>query len=108
MCTPSPFCLEGGGLRPDGTSAFRGGCWERGGDFFRGGGGGDCNFHVKNKSKSEIFNDKKSLQAKIFFSVVTKNSNWDILTKNLVTFKIKLKIVLSMKNFNIFGVHGKT
>ena len=52
-----------------------------------------------------MFNDKKSLQAKIFFSVVTKNSNWDILTKNLVTFKRKRKIVLSMKNFNIFGVH---
>ena len=31
---------------------------------------------------------KKSLQAKIFFSVITKNSNWDIfLSKNLVTFK---------------------
>ena len=69
------------------------------------GGGGNCNFHIKNKSQSEIFNDKKSLQAKIFFSVVTKNSNWDILTKNLVTFKRKRKIVLSMKNFNIFGVH---
>ena len=24
---------------------------------------------------------------KMFFSVVTKNSNWEILTKNLVTFK---------------------
>ena len=34
-----------------------------------------------------IFNDKKSLQAKIFFSVITKNSNWEILSKNLVTFK---------------------
>ena len=30
----------------------------------------------------EIFNDKKSLQAKIFFSVITKNSNWEISTKN--------------------------
>ena len=76
---------------------------KEGGDFFRGRGG--LQFHIKNKSKSEIFNDKKSLQAKIFFSVVTKNSNWDILTKNLVTFKRKRKIVLSMKNFNIFGVH---
>ena len=28
-----------------------------GGDFFQGG----CNFHIKNKLKSEIFNDKKSL-----------------------------------------------
>ena len=31
-------------------------------DFFQEGvGGGGCNFHVKNKLKSEIFNDKKSL-----------------------------------------------
>ena len=37
--------------------------------------------------KSEIFNDKKSLLAKIFFFVITKNSNWKILPKNLVTFK---------------------
>ena len=40
-----------------------------------------------NKLKSEIFNDKKSLQAKIFFFVITKNSNRDILLKNSVTFK---------------------
>ena len=30
---------------------------------------------------------KKSLLAKIFFSAITKNSNWDILVKNLVTLK---------------------
>ena len=32
-------------------------------DFFQEGveGGGGCNFHVKKKLKSEIFNDKKSL-----------------------------------------------
>ena len=30
---------------------------------------------------------KKSLQTKMFFSVITKNLNWEILTKNLVTFK---------------------
>ena len=35
----------------------------------------------------------------MFFSVITKNSNWEILTKNLV------KMVLWMKNFNNFGVH---
>ena len=39
------------------------------------------------KIKSGIFIDKKSLSAKIFFSVITKNSNQEILTKNLVTFK---------------------
>ena len=33
-----------------------------------------------------------------FFSVITKNSNWEILPKNLVE---------KMKNFNIFGVHWK-
>ena len=36
---------------------------------------------------SEIFNDKKSLETKLFFSVITKNSNWETLTKNLVIFK---------------------
>ena len=51
-----------------------------------GGGEGGCNFHIKNKLKSENFNDKKSLQAKIFFSIITKNSNWEISHKNLVTF----------------------
>ena len=45
-------------------------------------------FHIKNKLKSEIFNSKKSLSAKIFFSVMTKNSNWETSPKNLVTFKI--------------------
>ena len=45
----------GGGLGR--ISIFRGGCWERGGDFFQGG----CSFYIKNKLKSEIFNSKKSL-----------------------------------------------
>ena len=40
-----------------------------------------------NKLKSGIFNDKKSLEVKIFFFVITKNLNWEILPKNLVTFK---------------------
>ena len=34
---------------------------------------------MKNKLKSGIFNDKNT--------VITKNLNWEILTKNLVTFK---------------------
>ena len=46
---------------------------------------GVCIFKEKNL-KSEIFNDKKSLSAKLFFSAVTKNSNWEISPKNLVTF----------------------
>ena len=35
---------------------------------------GAMQFSLK-KLKSEIFNNKKSLQAKIFFSVITNNSN---------------------------------
>ena len=35
----------------------------------------------------QIFTGKKSLSAKMFFSLTTKNINWEILTKNLVTFK---------------------
>ena len=62
---------EGGGLT--GPQLSDGGCRERGTDFFQGG----CNVHIK-KLKSEIFNNKKSLQAKIFFSVITKNLNVDI------------------------------
>ena len=101
VCTPPPtpplpFSAVGSGLnlQPnfqkeglDRTWTFREGLLGKTGDIFQGGGGGGCNFHIKNKLKSEIFNYKKSLQATIFFSVMTKNSNWDILSKNLVTFK---------------------
>ena len=41
----------------------------------------------------------------MFFSVITKNSNWEILTKNLVIFKDKME--WRIKNFNICGVHRK-
>ena len=37
--------------------------------------------HKTFKLKSEIFNDKKSLKTKKFFSLITKNLNWEILTK---------------------------
>ena len=37
-------------------SIFRGGCWERWGNFFQG--GGWCSFYIKNKVKSEILNEK--------------------------------------------------
>ena len=41
-------------------------------------------------------------------SFITKNSNWKILTKNLVTSKLlKDKMVWRMKNFNILVVHVK-
>ena len=48
-----------------------------------------CNFYIKNKLKSEIYNEKKSLW-KICYVYVLKN-----------------KIGLRMKNFNIFGVLWK-
>ena len=64
------------------TQLLERGCLERGGRLFSGEG---CNFHIKNKFKSEIFNDKKN--KKMFFSFINKNSNWEIITKNLVTFK---------------------
>ena len=65
--TPSPFC-RGGGRGWDSNQVFKKGgltgpqllegvAGKEGGDFFQGG----CNFHIKNKLKSEIFNDKKSL-----------------------------------------------
>ena len=60
-----PYSAGGGGVEPptkfskrglDRTSTFRGGLLgQRGVTFFRGG----CNFHQKNKLKSEIFYDKK-------------------------------------------------
>ena len=62
---------------------MRGVARKEGSNFFQVG----LQFFPKNKLKSEIFIDKKSLQAKIFFSVKTKNSNWEILVNNLVTFK---------------------
>ena len=41
-----------------GSQFLEGGCWERRGDFFQGWSG---SFNIKNKLKSEIFNDKKRL-----------------------------------------------
>ena len=84
-----------GGLT--GPQLLEGVCWKRGGDLF-GRGGGGLQFSHKNKLKSEIFYGKKSLWAKIFFSVITMNSKWEISNKNLVTFKrwdcVKDKIFL--------------
>ena len=66
-----------------------------------------CSFYMKNELKSEIFNNKKSLETKMFFCHnLTKNLNWEMLTKNLVVFKIlKDEMELRMKNQNIMGVH---
>ena len=41
---------------------------------------------MKNKLKSKICDGKKKFK-KMFFPVMTKNLNWEISTKNLVTFK---------------------
>ena len=40
------------------------------------------------------------------FSVMTKNLNWEISTKNLVLID-EMAMGLMMKNFNIMGVHWK-
>ena len=42
----------------------------------------------------------------MFFSVITKNLNWKILTKNLVTFK-RWDEVLRLENLNIMEIHSK-
>ena len=83
----SPFCWWGeGGLnllhifkkwKLDRISIFRGSCWKEEVTFFRwrgGGEGGWCSFYIKNKLKSGICTEES-----IFFSVIIKNSNWEIL-----------------------------
>ena len=59
---PYPFMLKGGGVMVEpptkfskrsgltGPQLLEGGCWEIGGDFFRGEGG--CKFHKKKKKKN--------------------------------------------------------
>ena len=42
----------------------------------------------------------------MFFSVASKNLNWEIITKNLLTFKLlKKEMKLRMKRFNIMWVN---
>ena len=41
--------------------------------------------------------------AKIFFFVITRNLNWEISAKNLVTLKDELGLMI--KKFKIMGVH---
>ena len=69
----------------DRKSTFRVSDCQREGEFFS----EFCDFHIKNKLKSEIFNEKKVYNKHKFFSVI---SNWEILTKNLVTFKRKKRM----------------
>ena len=93
-----PFLLEGwgGGWASDQNFKKRGGLTgsqfleEVGGkeksDFFQGAGGRrvGCSFFIKNKLKSLVFNDRKVYKQKCFSLSLL---NWEILTKNLVTFK---------------------
>ena len=86
---PTKFPKRGGGFTR--LKSLEGVAGKEGGGSFRGGEEG-CNCHIENKLKSEIFNDKKSYKQKYFLRIsknifITKNSNWEILTKNLVTFK---------------------
>ena len=39
----------------------------------------------------------------MFLSIINRNLNWEIITKNLVTFKRWHEV--RMKNLNIMGVH---
>ena len=66
--------LEVGWLNREGSGGWGGG------DFFRAGEEKGCSFYIKNKLKSEIFNNKKKFINKNFFP-------WEILPKNLVTFQ---------------------
>ena len=45
------------------------------------------NFYKKNKLKSEMLKCLTTKKVDNFFSVITNNSNQEILTKNVVTFK---------------------
>ena len=68
----------------DRASICRGGLLGKRGWLFS---GGVAIFSTKNKLKSGIFNDKKKVYKQEHFAVVTKNSNWEIFSTNLVTFK---------------------
>ena len=88
MCTPLTFLLSAfywgkeGGVEPPtkfskrecltGPPLLVGVTGKEGSDFFQ----GDCAFHIKNKLKSEIFDDKKGYKQKSF-SLLTKDSNWE-------------------------------
>ena len=67
----TPSFLLGRGVEPHTNFSKSGGLdriltRKKGGDLFEGEG---CNFYIKNKLKSEIFNGKRSLMAKKIFSV---------------------------------------
>ena len=59
-------------------------------------------FYIKSKLKSEILNDKKNPYKPKCLSAITKNLNWQMLTKNLI---LKDRMEVKMKNVNIMGFH---
>ena len=59
---PPTIYLKGQGGVLDGTSHFRGVCWERGEDIFRSG----CNFYLKNKLNLKYLMTKKITNKNIF------------------------------------------
>ena len=86
-CAPPPFLLGGLNFQPNfqkggglvGPQLLERVAGKEGMTFFM----GVMQFSHK-KLKSEIFNNKKSLQAKMHLSVITNNSNWGISPKDLV------------------------
>ena len=99
---------KGGGLTW--SQFLEGDAGKEGVTFFRGEGGRGCSFYIKNKLKSQMCNDRKSLSTKIFFPVTTKNLNWEILMRNLVTFKRWDENKVGLRGDLIFrrGVHKKS
>ena len=57
----------------------------------------------KKQTKIRNFKYKKKYKPKCL-SAITKNLNWQILTKNSITFK-RQDGVIKMKNVDIMGVH---
>ena len=79
-----PIFLKKG---PDRISVLIGRLLEKRGWLFWAVGGSDRSFCIKNKLKSEILNNNKKPTNQKCLSAITKNLSWQILTKNLVTFK---------------------
>ena len=77
---PTKFSKKGEGL--DRISILEGDCWKRKDDLFQG--GGYCLHKIKSNLKYLM---TKKAYKKMFLSVITKNLNCKILTKNLVIFK---------------------
>ena len=79
----TPFSKSGG---LPGSQFLEEVAWKEGDDVFQGSG---VFTKKKNNLKSDIFNDKKSLLKLIFLTALTKNLNWEILTKNSDIFKTR-------------------